>query len=47
MNDYLGFSYYMSTTVKSDVEKDNSGDIVNGGLPNGVENPYIKASDWG
>ncbi|MCM3651515.1 6-phospho-beta-glucosidase BglA [Metabacillus litoralis] len=45
--DYLGFSYYMSTTVKSDVEKNNSGDIVNGGLPNGIENPYIKSSDWG
>ncbi|MGD6818004.1 6-phospho-beta-glucosidase BglA [Metabacillus sp. 113a] len=45
--DYLGFSYYMSTTVKSDVVQDNAGDIVNGGLPNGVENPYIKSSDWG
>ncbi|MRX73975.1 6-phospho-beta-glucosidase [Bacillus lacus] len=45
--DYLGFSYYMSTTVKSDVVNDNRGDIVNGGLPNGVENPYIKSSDWG
>ncbi|MFN3633751.1 family 1 glycosylhydrolase, partial [Exiguobacterium profundum] len=45
--DYLGFSYYMSTTVKSDVVADNSGDIVNGGLPNGVENPYIQSSDWG
>ena len=45
--DYLGFSYYMSTTVKSDVVQDNKGDIVNGGLPNGVENPYIKSSDWG
>jgi 6-phospho-beta-glucosidase len=45
--DYLGFSYYMSTTVKSDVELDNMGDIVNGGLPNGIENPYIKSSDWG
>lgn len=45
--DYLGFSYYMSTTVKSDVINDNTGDVVNGGLPNGVENPYITASDWG
>ncbi|MBM7653878.1 6-phospho-beta-glucosidase BglA [Neobacillus cucumis] len=45
--DYLGFSYYMSTTVKSDVVRENLGDIVNGGLPNGVDNPYIKASDWG
>ncbi|EGA91439.1 6-phospho-beta-glucosidase [Planococcus donghaensis MPA1U2] len=45
--DYLGFSYYMSTTVKSDVQNDNLGNIVNGGLPNGVENPYIQSSDWG
>lgn len=45
--DYLGFSYYMSTTVKSDVQNNNTGDIVNGALPNAVENPYIKASDWG
>lgn len=45
--DYLGFSYYMSTTVKSDAVSDNSGDIVNGALPHGVENPYIKSSDWG
>lgn len=45
--DYIGFSYYMSTTVKSDVKNDNTGDIVNGALPNGVENPYIASSDWG
>jgi len=45
--DYLGFSYYMSTTVKSDVVNDNTGNIVNGALRNGVENPYIKSSDWG
>ena len=45
--DYLGFSYYMSTTVKSDVEVDNTGDITNGALPHGIENPYIKSSAWG
>lgn len=45
--DYLGFSYYMSTTVKSDILTDNKGSIINGGLANGVENPYIKSSDWG
>nr|WP_213019607.1 6-phospho-beta-glucosidase BglA [Bacillus pumilus] len=45
--DYLGFSYYMSTTVKSDAVSDNEGDIVNGALPHGVDNPYIKSSDWG
>src|SRR5690606_24854641 len=45
--DYLGFSYYMSTTVKTDGEKIYSKDIVNGAVPNSVENPYIKSSDWG
>ncbi|MHC9537166.1 6-phospho-beta-glucosidase [Dellaglioa sp. BT-FLS60] len=45
--DYLGFSYYMSTVVKADAEADHLGDVVNGGLPNGVPNPYIKSSDWG
>ncbi|MHC5251047.1 6-phospho-beta-glucosidase BglA [Listeria kieliensis] len=45
--DYIGFSYYMSTTVKADVKQDNTGDVVNGGLPNGIDNPYIETSDWG
>ena len=45
--DYIGFSYYMSTVVKADVKNDNASDVVNGALQNSVENPYIKASDWG
>ncbi|CAM4210223.1 aryl-phospho-beta-D-glucosidase BglA [Saccharibacillus endophyticus] len=45
--DYLGFSYYMSTTVKSDMQDDTDGKVFNGGLANSVENPYIKSSDWG
>lgn len=45
--DYLGFSYYMSTAVSSTVENDNAGNVVNGALPNAIDNPYIKASDWG
>ncbi|MDW2885256.1 6-phospho-beta-glucosidase BglA [Exiguobacterium artemiae] len=45
--DYIGFSYYMSTTVKHDATVNNTGNIVNGGLANGVENPYIQSSDWG
>ena len=45
--DYIGFSYYMSTVVKADVKNDNRDNIVNGALPNAVENPYIKSSDWG
>lgn len=45
--DYIGFSYYMSTVVKSDVKKVASKDEVNGALPSSVENPYIESSDWG
>lgn len=45
--DYLGFSYYMSTTVKSGEVASDASDVTNGGLPHGVENPYIKSSDWG
>ncbi|MFC0234160.1 6-phospho-beta-glucosidase [Vagococcus entomophilus] len=45
--DYIGFSYYMSTVVKADKEQDNLGDVVNGGLSNSVDNPYIETSDWG
>lgn len=45
--DFIGFSYYMSTTVKHDAVKEKSEFIVNGELEKGVENPYIKASNWG
>ncbi|UXR79341.1 MULTISPECIES: 6-phospho-beta-glucosidase [unclassified Staphylococcus] len=45
--DYLAFSYYMSTTVKHDVQSNETDNIANGGLSNGVKNPYIGASDWG
>ena len=45
--DYIGFSYYMSTVVKHDNEASVEDNIVNGGLPNSVDNPYIKKSDWG
>lgn len=44
--DYIGFSYYMSTTVKSGVTSDET-NALNGDLENSVENPYISASDWG
>jgi len=43
--DYLGFSYYMSNTVKADVNETNSG--LNGGNAHSVANPYVKASEWG
>ncbi len=45
--DYVGFSYYMSTVVKADAKNDTENNIVNGGLSNGVENPYIQSIDWG
>ncbi|AIQ45781.1 aryl-phospho-beta-D-glucosidase [Paenibacillus sp. FSL R7-0273] len=45
--DYLGFSYYMSTTVKSGVVRDNLETTVNSSMPNSVDNPYIKSTDWG
>lgn len=44
--DYLGFSYYMSNTVKADAVAD-TGDNVSGGFANSVDNPYLTASDWG
>lgn len=45
--DYIGFSYYMSTVVKSDAGADVDDDDVTGGLKNSVPNPFVKASDWG
>lgn len=43
--DYIGFSYYMSTTVKADAHSE--GPRTDGGLPNSVPNPHVSASDWG
>ena len=39
--DYIGFSYYMSS-----VTKQGDGEV-RAGVQNCVDNPYIKASDWG
>ena len=44
--DYIGFSYYMSNTVKSDVHNDISNTIT-GSSAHIIDNPYLKASDWG
>ncbi|MBR1628972.1 MAG: 6-phospho-beta-glucosidase [Lachnospiraceae bacterium] len=46
--DYIGFSYYMTQTVKADADSagGGSGDGVTAGAGT-VENPYIKVSDWG
>lgn len=43
--DYLGFSYYMSNAVRSDVAVESDG--ISGGNAHTVPNPYVKASDWG
>lgn len=44
--DYLGFSYYMSNTVKGDIQK-NVAECMDGSSPYSAENPYVKKSDWG
>lgn len=43
--DYIGFSYYMSNTVKADVEDKSIGAY--GSNEHSVKNPYVKVSDWG
>lgn len=46
--DYLGFSYYMSNVVDhKDENKDDEAANVHGKIPYQVDNPYLKASDWG
>lgn len=42
--DYIGFSYYMSTTVN---DFSNAGNDVVGNMLGGTKNPFLKASDWG
>ncbi|MCI8294075.1 MAG: 6-phospho-beta-glucosidase [Hespellia sp.] len=44
--DYIGFSYYMSNTVRADVTNDVS-QKVDASNSHTVENPYIQVSDWG
>lgn len=44
--DYVGFSYYMSNTVKSDTQSEVS-ECMDGSSPYSVKNPYLEASDWG
>ncbi len=46
--DYLGFSYYMSNVVDhKDENSDDEEANVHGKIPYQVDNPYLKASDWG
>ncbi|AXF78780.1 glycoside hydrolase family 1 protein [Erwinia tracheiphila] len=42
--DYIGFSYYMSTTVN---KTDNGSAAAQGNLLGGARNPFLQASDWG
>lgn len=44
--DYIGFSYYMTNTVKANAEK-NTRESLDGSSPHSVENPYLKVSEWG
>ncbi|MCR5778169.1 MAG: 6-phospho-beta-glucosidase [Lachnospiraceae bacterium] len=44
--DYIGFSYYMTNTVKADAHVDVS-ESTSSGSSFTVDNPYIKVSDWG
>ena len=44
--DYIGFSYYMSNTVDSTANNEQS-NSVDGSSDYSVKNPYIKESDWG
>ena len=43
--DYIGFSYYMTNTVKAKTE--STGASIVGGNAHSVANPYVKVSDWG
>lgn len=46
--DYVGFSYYMSVTVKADsVKEADAADVVSGGLAGAVANPHIGTTEWG
>ena len=44
--DYLGFSYYMSNTVRAQGQGGSAARL-DGGFPNSVDNPYVDKSDWG
>ena len=43
--DYIGFSYFMTNTVKARTE--STGASIVGGNAHSVANPYVKVSDWG
>ena len=43
--DYVGLSYYMTNTVKADVNNGNT--AAPGNSIHSVPNPFLKTSDWG
>lgn len=43
--DYIGWSYYMTSTVKADVAHDASGNV-DGGSTHSVKNPYLPETEW-
>lgn len=45
--DFIGFSYYMSTTVKHADTTRNANNKIYGSLPTSIDNPYVEKSDWG
>lgn len=45
--DYIGFSYYMSNTVAVDNKVSNDEVKVHGSIPNQIDNPFLRESDWG
>lgn len=45
--DFIGFSYYMSTTVQHHNTPTSGENEIFGDLPNSVPNPYLEKSSWG
>ncbi len=45
--DYIGFSYYMTATVSAAHATKDDSENIHGKIPNQMENPYLKASQWG
>ena len=44
--DYIGFSYYMSNVISIDPKILANANYVNGNLLGGLENPYLKTTEW-
>ncbi|MCT1177466.1 glycosyl hydrolase family protein [Pediococcus pentosaceus] len=44
--DYIGLSYYSSSVVSSEIDK-NADSSIGGNFSMGLKNPYLKANEWG